>query len=69
MMKYRTKDGDRIDTICAAYYGHLNGTVEAVYKANETLAGLPPILPVGIVIELPELTAHQKQSTQIKLWD
>ncbi|MBQ4860527.1 tail protein X [Pseudoalteromonas sp. MMG013] len=68
-MKYRTKDGDRIDTICAAYYGHLNGTVEAVYKANPNLAGLPPILHVGIVIELPELAPQQKPSNSIKLWD
>ncbi|VVP54982.1 hypothetical protein PS880_05621 [Pseudomonas fluorescens] len=27
---YRTSDGDLLDTLCQHYYGHLNGTVEAV---------------------------------------
>ena len=30
----RTASGDVLDTICQSYYGHLNGTVEAVLDAN-----------------------------------
>ena len=34
----RTASGDVLDTICQNYYGHLNGTVEAVLDANQGLA-------------------------------
>ncbi|MBQ4852686.1 tail protein X [Pseudoalteromonas sp. MMG012] len=67
-MLYRTKDNDRIDTICYEHYGHLNGTVEAVYNANPTLANQPAKLPAGTVIELPEVQTQAQQKT-IKLWD
>lgn len=34
----RTASGDVLDTICQNYYGHLNGSVEAVLDANQGLA-------------------------------
>ena len=48
----RTASGDVLDTLCQNYYGHLNGTVEAVLDANQGLAdevqpyraGLPDVV-------------------------
>ena len=33
----RTSDGDLLDTLCQHYYGHLDGSVEAVLSANQGL--------------------------------
>ncbi|WP_017127927.1 tail protein X, partial [Pseudomonas gingeri] len=37
----RTSDGDLLDTLCYRYYGHLNGSMEAVLEANQGLADEP----------------------------
>ncbi len=34
----RTADADVLDTLCQNYFGHPNGTVEAVLDANQGLA-------------------------------
>ncbi|KZN57474.1 tail protein [Pseudoalteromonas luteoviolacea CPMOR-1] len=68
-MKYRSKQGERLDQICYTHYGHLNGTVEAVYKANLDLVLLPCILPLGTLIVLPEIVQQYTQTNSIKLWD
>ena len=51
----RTASGDVLDTICHNFYGHLNGTLEAVLKANRGLADEPQPFREGIVIVLPDL--------------
>ncbi|TQF73008.1 phage tail protein [Pseudoalteromonas luteoviolacea] len=68
-MKYRSKQGERLDQICYTHYGHLNGTVEAVYKANPGLVLLPSILPIGTSIVLPEFVQKKPEAKSIKLWD
>jgi phage tail protein X len=64
--KLRTSDGDRLDILCHAAYGHLNGTVEAVLDFNPGLAAQKQPYVAGIVIELPELPAPVKR--EIQLW-
>ncbi len=66
-MKYRTKDGDVLDLICRNYYGDAPHSVEAVYDHNPKLADFGPILPAGIVIDLPE--AAPVEAATIRLWD
>lgn len=66
-MKYRTKDGDVLDLICHRDYGDDIYSVEAVYDANPGLADHGPILPSGIVIDLPEAQPAEPQT--IRLWD
>lgn len=66
-MKYRTRTGDVLDLICHHYYGDTPYNVEAVYGANPGLADHGPILPAGIVIDLPEAQPAQPQT--IRLWD
>lgn len=51
----RTSDGDLLDTLCVQYYGHLVGTVEAVYDANQWLADEPQPFRAGLLIVMPEV--------------
>ena len=63
----RTSDGDLLDTICHHYYGHLNGTVEAVLAANQGLADEPQPFRAGVIIVLPDLPTQTLED--IQLWD
>lgn len=68
-MQYRTKDGDVLDAICDRHYGAGNYRVEDVSEANRNLASIGPVLPSGIVIELPELAEIAAAPTDIvRLW-
>jgi phage tail protein X len=68
MTQYRTKTGDMIDAICHRYYGSQSGAVERVYEANRSLADYGPVLPSGLVIELPEMPVAETVKT-VRLWD
>ncbi|AIZ33769.1 tail protein X [Pseudomonas sp. K1(2024)] len=63
----KTSDGDLLDTLCQHYYGHLQGTVEAVLQANQGLADVPQPLPAEVVILLPDLPTSMASAVQ--LWD
>ncbi len=63
----RTSDGDLLDSICHAYYGHLNGAVEAVMDANQGLADIAQPFAAGVLILLPDLPAGA--GAVIRLWD
>ena len=63
----RTSDGEILATLCHHYYGHLNGTVEAVLDANPALAEEPQPLRAGLLLVLPDLPATT--SEEVRLWD
>ncbi|MNJ52419.1 Phage Tail Protein X [compost metagenome] len=63
----RTSDGDLLDTLCQHYYGHLNGTVEAVLNANQGLADEPQPYRAGVLIVLPDLSVPTE--ALVTLWD
>lgn len=65
---YRSKTGDMLDAICHVYYKGRPAATEAVLEANPFLAKLGPQLPVGTLIELPDLPAVEDKST-VALWD
>lgn len=66
---YRTRTGDMIDAICFHFYdGVQAGAVELVYEANRGLALNGPILPSGLILELPDLPEAEAVKT-VKLWD
>jgi phage tail protein X len=62
----RTSDGDRLDELCHYYYGHLNGTVEAVVSANPGLAAAAQPFVAGVVIVLPDVA--QAIEKRVQLW-
>ncbi len=62
----RSSEGDLLDTLCYAHYGHLNGTVEAVLRANPGLSTLPQPYPAGVTLRFPELAAARSET--IHLW-
>lgn len=66
-MTCRTSDGDLLDTLCHNYYGHLNGSVEAVLDANQGLAEEAQPFRAGVLITLPELAAAVEE--HVTLWD
>jgi phage tail protein X len=67
-MQYRTKTGDMLDAICHKIYAGQVGATELVLEANAGLADYGPVLPSGLVIELPDLPAAEQAQT-IRLWD
>lgn len=69
MNNYVTKDGDTADYIAWKFYGNQNaGTVETLLDANPGLADIGPVLPSGLTINLPKISAVA--TTQgVKLWD
>ncbi|PPS39426.1 phage tail protein [Pseudomonas syringae] len=62
----RTSNGDLLDTLCQHYYGHLNGSVEAVLDANQGLADEPQPYRAGVQILLPDLKVKSEEA--IQLW-
>lgn len=69
MATYRTRDGDVLDAIARAHYGPDRFSVEAVYDANPGLAKLGPVLPSGVLIDLPDEAAVTPSRHPIRLWD
>lgn len=57
-----------VDWICWKHYGRQAGAVEAVLDANPGLAKLGPVLPAGMIIELPVLPDPSRNGT-VRLWD
>lgn len=66
---YTTREGDSVDYVAWKFYGATtNQVVETVLEANPGLADRGPILPAGVSITLPEITAPAR-SLGVKLWD
>jgi phage tail protein X len=68
-MKYRTKEGDVLDAICARHYGDLEFRVEDVIATNPGLSAIGPVLPSGRVIELPMIEDSAPERVTVRLWD
>lgn len=68
-MRYRTRDGDVLDAICQQFYGSAQGHTERVLEANPGLADLGPVLPAGVMIELPPPYEPELVRPTVRLWD
>lgn len=68
-LKYTTREGDTADLIAWKHYGRLEGRmVERLLEANPGLADYGPILPAGVIVQLPEV-APQDKVDGVRLWD
>ncbi|WP_024899531.1 tail protein X [Brucella rhizosphaerae] len=65
---YTTIQGEMLDAICRKVYGDESGYVEQVMEANPGLAGLPHRLPIGTIINLPDLSRADDSQAVISLW-
>ncbi|WP_145185841.1 MULTISPECIES: tail protein X [unclassified Pseudomonas] len=63
----KTSEGDLLDTLCHHYYGHLDGSVEAVLQANQGLADQAQPFRAGVNIRLPVMA--RAQANVVQLWD
>lgn len=73
-MPYLTNEQDRLDRICAKFYGKTAGVVEAILEINPNLADYGSYFPAGVAIELPPLETltflpQEKTPNVIQLWD
>jgi len=62
----KTSEGDVLDTLCHHYYGHLDGSVEAVLQANQGLADEVQPFRSGMTIRLPTLAPAA--ANVVQLW-
>jgi len=62
----RSRDGDVLDDLVWRHYGR-SDLLAAVLQANPALARLPPVLPAGLLIDLPDL-ALPLDAPVIRLW-
>lgn len=65
---YTTAQFDQLDAICHRWYGGTQGTVEAVLRVNPGLADMLPILPEGMLISLPEVSAQPRSVSLLRIW-
>lgn len=69
MTTYRTFDGDMVDAICAKNYPDvaLSQSIDVVLEANPELSSYGPVLPFGVIVELPSIEVVEVVQT-IELW-
>lgn len=66
---YRTSDGDTADYIAWKYYGTQDGqVVEQLLAANPGLADRGPVLPLGLLVTLPDIQPATAAQV-VRLWD
>lgn len=65
----RTQQNDSVDALCWRHYGRTAGVTEAVLAANPGLADHGPLLPQGLVVNMPEAQASAPQWQMVNLWN
>jgi phage tail protein X len=68
-MIVRAQQGDTVDSLCWRRYGRTRGVVEAVLEHNAGLADYGPVLPLGLAVDLPDMSTVQKAVPLLQLFD
>ncbi len=71
-MRVVAMQGDTIDALCHRHLGSTDGLVEQVLALNYGISLHGPILPMGIVVVLPDVPAPSAGAVTrplIQLWD
>lgn len=66
---YVTVQDDTVDLACQKIYGFTAGVTELTLAANPGLADRGFILPMGVVIVMPDAPAAQGDAPLKQLWD
>lgn len=61
------QEGDTLDRLIYRYYGETAGLVEYALTLNPQLANTP-ILPMGLIVNMPEQTASVVVKDTLQLW-
>jgi phage tail protein X len=69
MPRVRTQQGDTVDLLCWRHFGRTQGLVEVVLEMNPGLADHGPVLPHGLVVEIPEAPEDKPVTPLLKLWE
>ncbi|WLE59270.1 tail protein X [Burkholderia plantarii] len=69
MTRVRSQQGETVDAICWRHYGRTDGTVEAVLEANAGLADIGIVLPLGTVVEMPDVATVEATTPLLQLFD
>lgn len=68
-MQYTTKDGDRLDKICARHYGSVTNTFEAVLYAVENYDLVSQeVYEAGVTFTLP-VVKPQERKKEYSIWE
>ncbi|TYL43709.1 tail protein X [Dickeya sp. ws52] len=67
-MQVRAQQHDTVDALCWRHYGRTAGLTEQVLAVNPGLADIGPILPHGLLVELPDVEPSATTET-LQLWD
>lgn len=65
---YTTRQGDMVDLVCLKNYGRTREVTEVVLAANQGLAARGPVLPIGIVVLLPDVAPVSTERKLADLW-
>lgn len=64
-----TKQGEMLDEIAAQEYPGQPEALIALLMANPWVSRHPPMMPAGLVIDLPELEQKREPQTMLRLFD
>ena len=68
-MLVRANQGDTVDSLCWRVYGATKGLNELVLEANQGLASLGAVLPIGHAVEMPDRPSQTTNKQVVNLWD
>jgi P2-like prophage tail protein X len=61
--------GDEVEMLSQFSTTDLRGIVEQVLDANPGIASLGTVLPSGVALSLPEISAKTEDVATVQLWD
>ncbi|MBB1625174.1 tail protein X [Achromobacter sp. UMC71] len=68
-MKVRAEQHDTVDALCWRHLKATRDVVEQTLELNPGLADNGPILPHGLLVELPDVARTPAPTPTLKLWD
>lgn len=68
-MQVRANQGETLDALCQRVLGRTAGVTEVAMAANPGLSDLGPVLPIGTLVNLPDVVQTARTETAlVQLW-
>lgn len=70
-MRVQSTQGDTVDALCHRHLGTTAGMVEQVHALNYGISLHGPVLPIGTIVELPEVPTPSNGAAMrplVQLW-